>query len=75
MSEIRVGRVGKIVAGDEAGSYIRIVDDSENTGGFLLLTSKSPDMQNGFDNWVESESALKAYFEEARWVVDWSPAK
>ena len=73
MSEIIVDQVGRIVAGEQAGSYVKVIDDAANTGGFLVLTSKSSDMRSGFDNWVANRTALEAYFEEARWVVDWSP--
>ena len=38
-SSFRVGVVGRIVAGEEAGRFLKVVDDSENTGGFLILTA------------------------------------
>lgn len=69
--EIRIGIVGEIVTGDEAGSFVKIIDDTEHTGGFLILTSSTPEMKDGFDNWVENESSLKQYFVESKWVIRW----
>ena len=39
---VPINRVGKILAGDEAGRFIKVLDDSGSTGGFLILTSPSP---------------------------------
>jgi hypothetical protein len=56
--EIKFGTLGKIIAGEEAGCYVKIVDDAVSTGGFLVLTSPNSDMSDGFDGWVENEVAL-----------------
>lgn len=73
--DIKIGVVGRIMEGDEAGSYVKVLDDSSNTGGYLVLTSSSPDMSDSFDNWVENRESLSRYFEESRWAIDWiSPA-
>jgi hypothetical protein len=69
--EIKIGQVGRIVAGDEMGSYIKVEDDTHNTGGYLVLTATKPDMTNGFDNWVEDGAALSRYFAEAEWIIEW----
>ena len=70
--DISVGVVGRIAEGDEAGSYVKVLDDSENTGGYIILTSSHQDMSDGFDNWVQDRESLSAYFEESRWVVNWA---
>jgi len=70
---IRLGKVGKIVAGQELGHYVKVIDDTASTGGILILTAIAPDMQNGFDNWVESKEMLERFFEEAGWIVEWPP--
>ena len=31
--DIKLGEVGKIVAGQELGRYVKVVDDAESTGG------------------------------------------
>ncbi|WP_250470256.1 hypothetical protein [Caballeronia sp. GAFFF2] len=71
MEKILFGIVGKIIAGDDAGSYVKVVDDTANTGGFLILTADYPDMGTGFDNWVETKEAVGSFFAESNWKVDW----
>jgi hypothetical protein len=71
MEKILFGIVGRIIAGDDAGSYVKVVDDSENTGGFLILTSDRHDMSTGFDNWVETKESVESFFAESNWEVDW----
>lgn len=68
---IQINRLGKILQGDEKGYYIKIVDDLENTGGFLILTSPDLDMKKGFDNWVNDKESLKGYFMESNWIIEW----
>ena len=70
--EIKVGEVGKIMAGENSGRYVQVVDDRANSGGFLVLTASGPDMREGFDSWVESAEVLERFFVEAGWDVDWS---
>jgi len=70
--EIKIGKMGKIVAGNELGHYIKVVDDADNTGGFLILTATTSDMREGFDNWVENEDVLISYFKVSGWVIEWS---
>lgn len=70
---IPLGTVGKIVKGEEVGRYIKVMDDTATSGGFLILTANDPGMKEyGFDNWVESTEMLQRFFEEAGWVVDWT---
>ena len=69
--DIKIGKVGKIVGGHELGRYIKVVDDAANTGGILIFTAKAPDMQDGYDCWVENGETLQRFFEEAGWIVEW----
>jgi hypothetical protein len=69
--EIRIGEVGRITAGDDTGSYVKVVDDAANTGGYLILTASAPDMGDGFDNWVENKDVLTRYFIESGWTIEW----
>lgn len=69
--QIPIGQKGLIVEGDEAGNYVKVIDDSESTGGLLILTSKSADMNFVHDSWVIDEAALAEYFNESGWVVEW----
>ena len=69
--EIPVDKVGRILAGDEVGRYVRIIDDADSTGGFLILTATYPDMVGAYDAWVEDKEGLIRYFVEAKWLVEW----
>jgi len=71
MTDIRIGALGRIRSGDEQGRYLKIVDDAENTGGFLILTSDDSEFSSGYDNWVESKQALAQYIRESRWKIEW----
>jgi hypothetical protein len=69
--DIQIDRLGLIVSGHEAGKYIRIIDDADNTGGYLILTAATADMTEGFDSWCENQDALYSYFTESGWTVRW----
>lgn len=71
MSKIKINSIGKIISGDEYGSYLKIIADSNNTGGFLILTSGSKAFKNGHDNWVENVEMLEQYFTESNWIIQW----
>ena len=72
MSSVPIGKVGKILLGSGAVRFVKVVDDADSTGGFLILTSANPTFVPGYDDWVQDSAALAAYFQEAGWVVDWS---
>lgn len=69
---ILLDKPGKIIAGAEIGRYVKVLNDADESGGYLILTAASPDMKNeGFDSWVGSLEEVAKYFEEAKWVVEW----
>ena len=68
-----VGKVGRILAGKDAGWYVKILDDSENTGGYLILTARDPAFRDGFDDWVKNEGDLAGYIQESGWLIEWTP--
>jgi hypothetical protein len=72
MNEIRIGELGEILTGSEAGRFVEVVDDAENTGGYLIVTyadsERAPDV---YDAWVESVVDVELYFEDAGWEVRW----
>ena len=73
LADVRIGQVGQIISGDQVGRFVKVLDDSENTGGFLILTSIEPTFKNGHgdDNWVEDRDTLSLYFHEADWLIEW----
>lgn len=69
--DIRLGTVGKIIHGEDSGSYIKIIHDELNTGGYLIITSNHLNFDTTHDNWVENLSNLQNYFIECKWIIDW----
>ncbi len=75
MNDIKIGVVGIVVNGEYPNMCIRIEDDSENTGGYLIYQwwegSNGPNAGNAFDDWVESDAVLREYMKEAKWEIAW----
>lgn len=69
--EIKIAHVGRIIDGDDIGLYVKVLDDSKTTGGFLVFTSTDQRMSNVYDNWVADRETLSRYFEESGWVIEW----
>ena len=66
----KIGKLGRIKSGEHAGFFVRIQDDSTNTGGFLIvLWRESP--TEGYDNWVENLGDLEQFFRESGWDIEW----
>lgn len=72
---IPVGVVGAVANSVRAGHRVRVEEDRENSGGFLVFEwwdgSDGPNEPGAFDSWVETADHLQAYFQEAGWQVDW----
>lgn len=68
--------IGTILNSRHAGHKVRVSDDSENTGGFLIFEwwqgSDGPNAANAFDSWVEKKADLEEFFLETGWVVQWA---
>lgn len=71
MEDILIDKVGKIITGDDAGMYLKVLDDTNSTGGFLIIISKERNMKSGFDSWVEDRESIKKFFQESNWTVEW----
>jgi hypothetical protein len=70
--DLRVGVVGRIVRGrSEVGRLVEVVDDSESTGGYLIVTRSADHPSETFDSWVESIVDVQSYFDELRWEIEW----
>jgi len=63
--------VGLIRGGLDAGHYVKVLDDRGVSGGFLILTARSREMADGYDNWVPDWGQVEKFFQESGWTVDW----
>jgi hypothetical protein len=70
---IKTNVVGRILEGDNRGWYIKIQEDFENSGGYLILVSDDQNFlsDKGFDYWVEKYDNLIGFFEESNWKIEW----
>jgi len=70
---VLINKTGLINSGEYTGRYVKVQDDTDNTGGYLVLLSKSKDFtsEDGFDDWVESLDDLEGYFDERGWQIIW----
>jgi hypothetical protein len=69
---MRIGVVGRIKSGVEQGRYVLVEDDSESSGGYLILTGANRMLTlEGADSWVATLAELERYAEEAHWLIDW----
>ncbi|CCB91777.1 putative uncharacterized protein [Waddlia chondrophila 2032/99] len=72
---IKINRIGLIKEGLDKGWYVRILDDFENSGGYLIVIFNSLDSRNKkfqtFDSWVENFEDLCEYFKESSWDIQW----
>lgn len=72
MRDLRLGTVGRIASGIDAGRFVEVLDDFESSGGFLILTYDNADRTgDAYDSWVESIIDVDLYFDEAGWEVLW----
>lgn len=71
-SVIRVGVLGQIVEGDEAGRFVFIKELPDDPPSYLVLTAADENFKTfGGDEWVEDYSSLVDFFKEGGWIVEW----
>ena len=71
MSEIKINVRGQIKKGRWEGHYLVVEDDTEQTGGYLIVVEPNEAGKDGGDMWIEKANLGRA-FEEAGWDVEWS---
>jgi hypothetical protein len=70
--DIRFGKLGLIIAGREEGRWVEVLNDQEESGGYLILTYSDLDRSPVvFDAWVESLVDVELFFEECQWQIRW----
>jgi len=66
---------GAIQNSPKNGHMVRVEDDTENSGGFLIFEwwdgSTGPNVNGAFDSWADSEAAVFEFFQEAGWKIVW----
>lgn len=73
-NNIKIGITGKILEGRHKGWYICVIDDFENTGGYLILVFNNLnrlDSSEGYDRWAEDKNTLLEMFKSAEWKIQW----
>ena len=73
--EIKFNILGIILNGaNPEEKFIKIIDDQENTCGFLILLYSNDKFLpfNSYDDWVENLEILKEYLQESNWIIKWS---
>jgi len=63
---------GKILNGDKVGYTIRVEDDADSTGGFLVLFEDPNDPSCGGDYWVETFDDIQRGIDQLGWQVQWN---
>jgi hypothetical protein len=62
---------GTIRTGDMAGYRVRVEDDFQNTGGYLICFWSESEPNIGGDHWVEYYDHLLAALRDLDWNVTW----
>ena len=73
-NDIKIGITGKILEGRHQDWYIFVKDDSQNTGGYLILVFDHREQSKstkGYDRWAEDDNILLEMFKSANWKVHW----
>jgi hypothetical protein len=73
LTVIRLGVLGRIVAGSEIGRVVEVIDDTENSGGYAVFSyadmNRSPEV---FDDWFPSISDVQHHFMYHGYEIDWA---
>lgn len=75
---IPIGKLGYVLEGKDAGSYVLVLDDTAGrTGGYYIFTSDAPNFNTPsftgqvYDYWVEHKEDLDNFFHarKMKWDV------
>ena len=72
---VPLGSIGRVTNSTLPGHCVRVDDDHDNTGGFLIfewwIGSNGPNERGAFDSWVETLAGVVAFIEASDWEIDW----
>lgn len=69
---IRIGKIGRIVSGDETGKFVRVDELPDSAPSYLILLADDQEFKRGRgDYWVEDFLSLEQFFIEGKLVVEW----
>ena len=72
---IPLNTAGDVIGSKHRNHKIKVVDDSESTGGFLIYEwwdgSDGPNSNHAFDSWVETLADAQQFIVEAKYRVAW----
>ncbi|MEU8971564.1 barstar family protein [Streptomyces monashensis] len=70
--QLKIGEVGRITAGDEAGQFVKIEELPDSPPSYLILLAHDLEFTRGRgDHWVEDLPSLEQFFAEGKWIVEW----
>lgn len=69
--QLEYNTIGKITAGENCGWFVKIINDTNDSGGYFIYEFEDSDGVNGFDTWLENETHVKGYIYENEWEIDW----
>ena len=74
--KIQMAVVGRVINSDKENHLIRIENDAQNTGGFLIFEkwvgSDGPNTREWFDSWIKDEASIERFIAESGWEIEWS---
>jgi len=72
MNDILFDKIGRIIRGKHRNWFIKVKDDTKQTGGYYVLICKTNSFKdNVYDDWLENYEDLKQYFLEKKWEIKW----
>ena len=71
MQEIRQGITGKIAHGRYQGQFIKVIDDSPNTSGYVVFRGKSESLDDAYDDWMQTWELVEQHFMIREWEIEW----
>ena len=73
--EIVLGRIGRILAGENGGYFINVHYDGESTHGYyVFLMNDIDNPSDGGDYWCQDMNEVRRLFEASQWEVEWPQA-